>query len=162
MLYITPEALGSLLPWPVGITGLLILGVVTGLSAPSAIRIWHSLGDLARLATNIPQIQPFGTWQTMVEYGLATVLLGLLFLLTLPFLVRLFTLGSLSVPLSLLLMVTPALAVGVFSFRLHLILEPAFRDTFIAEPASTRRTSNTSPQRTADVEPGSADSRPDR
>ena len=170
VLYITPEALGSLLPWPVGITGLLILGVVTGLSAPSAIRIWHSLGDLARLATNIPQIQPFGTgrhqrwatWQTMVEYGLATVLLGLLFLLTLPFLVRLFTLGSLSVPLSLLLLVTPALAVGVFSFRLHLILEPAFRDTFIAEPASTRTTSNTSPQRTADVEPGSADSRPER
>ena len=147
VLYITPEALGSLLPWPVGITGLLILGVVTGLSAPSAIRIWHSLGDLARLATNIPHIQPFGTgrlerwatWQTMVEYGLATVLLGLLFLLTLPLMVRLFTLGSLSVPLSLVLLVAPALAVGVFSFRLHLILEPAFRETFTAEPVSSPR-----------------------
>lgn len=170
VVYITPEALASLLPWSAGITGLLIAGVVVGLSAPSAIRVWHSLGDLARLATNIPQIQPFGTgraerwrtWQTMVEYGLATVLLGLLFLFTLPFVVRLFALGSLSVPLSLILLVAPALAVGVFSFRLHLILEPAFRDTFIAEPASPRRTSNASSQGTADVEPASADAHPER
>jgi len=170
VLYITPEALGSLLPWPVGITGLLILGVVTGLSAPSAIRIWHSLGDLARLATNIPHIQPFGTgrlerwatWQTMVEYGLATVLLGLLFLLTLPLMVRLFTLGSLSVPLSLVLLVAPALAVGVFSFRLHLILEPAFRETFTAEPVSSQRISDATSQRAVDGASGSADSQPDR
>ena len=146
VLYITPETLGNLLPWSVGITGLLIVGIVIGLSAPSAIRIWHSLGDLAHLATNIPQLHPFGTgrlrrwrtWQTMVEYGLATVLLGLLFLLMLPFVVRLFTLGSLSVPLSLVLLVLPALAVGVFSFRLHLILEPAFRDTFTAESDGSR------------------------
>ena len=169
VLYITPEALGSLLPWPVGITGLLILGVVTGLSAPSAIRIWHSLGDLARLATNIPHIQPFGTgrlerwatWQTMVEYGLATVLLGLLFLLTLPLMVRLFTLGSLSVPLSLVLLVAPALAVGVFSFRLHLILEPAFRETFTAEPVSSQRISDATSQRAVDGASGSADSQPE-
>lgn len=169
VLYITPEALGDLLPWPVGITGLLIVGVVAGLSAPSAIRIWHSLGDLARLATNIPHIQPFGTgrlerwrtWQLMVEYGLATILLGLLFLLSLPFVVRLFTLGSLSVPLSLVLLVLPALAVGVFSFRLHLILEPAFRETFIAEPAS----SDSSSEEESHVEPqpaeGDSDNRTD-
>ena len=144
VLYITPEVMRNLLPWPVGITGILIVGVVTGLSAPSAIRIWHSLGDLARLATNIPHIQSFGagrlerwsTWRNMVEYGLAIILLGLLFLLILPFMVRLFTLGSLSVPLSLVLLMLPALAVGVFSFRLHLILEPAFRETFTAEPVS--------------------------
>ena len=145
VLYITPEVMRNLLPWPVGITGILIVGVVTGLSAPSAIRIWHSLGNLARLATNIPHIQSFGagrlerwsTWRNMVEYGLAIVLLGLLFLLILPFMVRLFTLGSLSVPLSLVLLILPALAVGVFSFRLHLILEPAFRETFTAEPVSS-------------------------
>ncbi len=168
--YITPEALASALPWSAGITGLLIAGVVVGFSAPSAIRVWHSLGDLARLATNIPQIQPFGTgraerwrtWQTMVEYGLATVLLGLLFLFTLPFVVRLFALGSLSVPLSLVLLVAPALAVGVFSFRLHLILEPAFRDTFLAEPASPRRVSRASSQPSPDPEPASTDSHPDR
>ena len=148
VLYITPEVMRNLLPWPVGITGILIVGVVTGLSAPSAIRIWHSLGNLARLATNIPHIQSFGagrlerwsTWRNMVEYGLAIILLGLLFLLILPFMVRLFTLGSLSVPLSLVLLMLPALAVGAFSFRLHLILEPAFRETFTADPVgSTNR-----------------------
>ncbi len=141
VLYITPETLGGLFPWPVGITGLLFVGIVIGLSVPSAIRIWHSLGALAYIATNNPQFHSFGegglerwrTWRTMVEYGLATVLLGLLFLLSLPFIVRLFTLGSLSVPLSLILLVLPALAVSVFSIRLHRILEPAFRDTFTAE-----------------------------
>ena len=170
VLFITPEALDSMLPWSTGITGLLIVGVVIGLSAPSAIRVWHSLGDLARLATNIPQIQPFGTgrserwqtWQTMVEFGLATVLLGLLSLFTLPFVVRLFTLGSLSMPLSLVLLVAPALAVGVFSFRLHLILEPAFRETFTAEPVSPQRTSDSSSQRSVDGASGSSDSHPER
>ena len=124
MLYITPEVMRNLLPWPVGITGILIVGVVTGLSAPSAIRIWHSLGNLARLATNIPHIQSFGagrlerwsTWRNMVEYGLAIVLLGLLFLLILPFMVRLFTLGSLSVPLSLVLLIPPGAGGGCFQF----------------------------------------------
>ena len=170
VLYVAPEALRNLLPWPVGITGLLILGVVVGLSAPSAIRIWHSLGTLARLATNTPQFQPFGTgrperwrtWQTMVEYGLATVLLGLLFLLSLPFVVRLFTLGSLSVPLSLILLVLPALAVGVFSFRLHLILEPAFRDTFLDESVTSGDPSDIGSQGAADVESQSTDSHPQR
>ena len=168
VLYITPEVLGDLLPWPVGITGLLIAGMVAGLSAPSAIRIWHSLGTLAVLATNIPQIQPFATgrherwrtWQTMVEYGLATVLLGLLFLVSLPFVVRLFSLGSLSVPLSLVLLVAPALAVGVFSFRLHMILEPAFRDTFIAEPASQTKHSDSGVRETVDVEAQSPPAHP--
>ena len=168
VLYVAPEALRNLLPWPVGITGLLILGVVVGLSAPSAIRIWHSLGTLARLATSVPQFQPFGTgrperwrtWQTMVEYGLATVLLGLLFLLSLPFVVKLFSLGSLSVPLSLILLVLPALAVGVFSFRLHLILEPAFRDTFLDESVSSGDPPDTGSQEAVDVESQSTDSHP--
>ena len=170
VLYVAPEALRNLLPWPVGITGLLILGVVVGLSAPSAIRIWHSLGALARLATSVPQFQPFGTgrperwrtWQTMVEYGLATVLLGLLFLLSLPFVVKLFSLGSLSVPLSLILLVLPALAVGVFSFRLHLILEPAFRDTFLDESVSSGDPPDTGSQEAVDVESQSTDSHPQR
>ena len=77
------------------------------------------------------------TVQSMIEYGLATVLLSLLFLLSLPFVVRLFTLGSLSTPLSLLLLIAPALMVGIFSFRIHRILEPAFSDTFIPEAEVT-------------------------
>ena len=144
-LYVAPETLGRLLPLTPGVTGLVMAGVVIGLSAPSAIRIWRSLGTLAHLATITPIAWSAGsgrlvrsrTLQSMIEYGLATVLLSLLFLLSLPFVVRLFTLGSLSTPLSLLLLIAPALMVGIFSFRLHRILEPAFSDTFIPEAEVT-------------------------
>ena len=144
-LYVAPETLGRLLPLTPGVTGLVMAGVMIGLSAPSAIRIWRSLGTLALLATNTPIAWPAGsgrlvrsrTVQSMIEYGLATVLLSLLFLLSLPFVVRLFTLGSLSTPLSLLLLIAPALMVGIFSFRIHRILEPAFSDTFIPEAEVT-------------------------
>ena len=144
-LYVAPETLDRLLPLTPGVTGLVMAGVVIGLSAPSAIRIWRSLGTLAHLATNTPIDWSAGsgrlvrsrTVQSMIEYGLATVLLSLLFLLSLPFVVRLFTLGSLSTPLSLLLLIAPALMVGIFSFRIHRILEPAFSDTFIPEAEVT-------------------------
>ena len=145
VLYVAPETLGRLLPLTPGVTGLVMAGVMIGLSAPSAIRIWRSLGTLALLATNTPIAWPAGsgrlvrsrTVQSMIEYGLATVLLSLLFLLSLPFVVRLFTLGSLSTPLSLLLLIAPALMVGIFSFRIHRILEPAFSDTFTPEAEIT-------------------------
>lgn len=144
-LYVAPETLDRLLPLTPGATGLVMAGVVMGLSAPSAIRIWRSLGTLAHLATITPIAWSAGsgrlvrsrTLQSMIEYGLATVLLSLLFLLSLPFVVRLFTLGSLSTPLSLLLLIAPALMVGIFSFRIHRILEPAFSDTFIPEAEVT-------------------------
>ena len=61
----------------------------------------------------------------MVQNGLATVLLALLVVLSLPLVVRLFALGSLSAPLSILLLVAPALAMGIISFRVHRVLEPA-------------------------------------
>ena len=144
-LYVAPETLDRLLPLTPGVTGLVMAGVVIGLSAPSAIRIWRSLGTLAQLATITPTAWSAGpgrlvrsrTLQSMIEYGLATVLLSLLFLLSLPFVVRLFTLGSLSTPLSLLLLIAPALMVGIFSFRIHRVLEPAFSDTFIPEAEVT-------------------------
>ena len=59
---------------------------------------------------------------------MATVLLALLFLLTLPLVIRLFTLDTLSIPLSLLLLLSPALIVGLFSFRIQWILEQAITD----------------------------------
>ncbi len=144
-LYIAPAMLDNLFRAPDGVAGLVIVGVVTGLSVPPAIRIWRSLGTLAQLATNTSQApvadseepERWRTLRTMVEYGLATVLISLLFLLTLPITVRLFTLGVLSVPLSLLLLILPALAVGIFSFRVHRVLEPAFTSTFIVGPAES-------------------------
>ena len=138
-LYVAPAMLESLFRAPAGVAGLVIVGIVTGLSVPPSIGIWRSLGTLARLATNTPDArgsdpaaqERWRTLRTMVEYGLATVLISLLFLLTLPITVRLFTLGVLSVPLSVLLLILPALAVGIFSFRVHRVLEPAFTSTFI-------------------------------
>ena len=140
-LYALPALFPHALPVSQSIFGLLMGGAVVGLSTPSAISIWHSLRTLARLATgeNDTGSRPgsgdpiWGTLRTMVQNGLATVLLALLVVLSLPLVVRLFALGSLSAPLSILLLVAPALAMGIISFRVHRVLEPAFHDTFTSE-----------------------------
>ena len=142
VLFLAPETLRQLLSLPPWVAGLVVAGVVIGLSAPSAVKIWGSLNSLAQLATSTPDSWPMGSgWimrrrmlRTMVEYGLASVLMVLLSLLSLPLIIRLFTLGSPSIPVSILLLVLPALAVGIFSFRIHRVLEPAVSDTFTAEP----------------------------
>ena len=144
VLYIAPEAVGNLLSVPSAVAGLITVGLVTGLSIPSVIIIWRSLGTLANLATNgSDDMRPaheageqWRTLRTIVEYGLATVLLALLFLLTLPLFIRLVTLNSLSIPLSLILLLSPALAVGIFSFRIQSILEQAITDVFVSKPDS--------------------------
>ena len=126
------------MPFPAGVAGLAVVGVVAGLSIPSAIGIWRSLATLARLASNSSKAigdQPDSderrnTLRTMVEYGLAMVLIVFLLLLLLPLISELFTLGGLTVPVSLLLLLLPGLAVGVFSFRIHRVLERAISDTF--------------------------------
>ena len=133
VLFLAPETLPQLIPLPAWVAGLVVAGVVIGLSAPSAVKIWGSLNSLAQLATSTPDSWPMGSgWimrrrmlRTMVEYGLASVLMVLLSLLSLPLIIRLFTLGSPSIPVSILLLVLPALAVGIFSFRIHRVLEPA-------------------------------------
>ena len=140
-LYIAPAILGSAFPVSEGTTGLIMVGVVVGLSTPSAINIWRLLRTLASLATGGSGAQDEATsgdpiWQTlrsMVQNGLATALIVLLFLLILPLVVQLFALGSLTAPLSVLLLLAPALAVGIISFRVQRVLEPAFSDTFIGE-----------------------------
>ena len=136
ILYFAPEAVGDLLSVPTGVAGWITVGVVTGLGMPSAIVIWRSLGALALLTARgsngeeTPQENPerWRTFRTMVEYGIATVLLALLFLLSLPIVIRLFTLDSLSIPLSLILLVSPAVIVGIFSFRIQWVLEQAITD----------------------------------
>ena len=138
VLHFIPEDLGDRLPVPAGVAGLVVVGIVAGLSIPSGIAIWRSLDSLARVATSSSKPvdqQPEGLQRrdvvrTMVEYGLAMVFIALLFLLILPLTSELLALSSLSVPVSLLLLLSPALAVGVFSFRLHRALERAVSQTF--------------------------------
>ena len=144
-LHAVPATAGNVLPFSQEIGGQIMVGVVVGLSIPSVIGIWRSMKTLAVLATagaSLPDVGPRGLrirlmLQSMVQNGLATVFLALLFILFLPLTVSLVALGNLSTPLSLLLLLVPALAVGIISFRIHGVLEPAFRETFMAETAHT-------------------------
>ena len=143
VVYAAPGALGNVLPVSQGVAALIVVGVVLGLSIPAVIDTWRTLRTMAHLATSVPNLPDLPTlsvrvlpsWdtvRTMVEYGLATGLMALLFLMMLPLLVRLFALGGLSVSVSLVLLIASALAVGAISFRVHRVLEPAFQDTFIS------------------------------
>ena len=169
LLYATPAIIGDALPVSQGIAGLILVGAVIGLSAPSAIGIWRSLRTLARLATRDPGAPDDGqssdpVWRTlrsMVQNGLATVLLTLLLLLSLPLIIRLFQLGSVSAPLSLLLLLAPALAMGIISFKVYRVLEPAFSDTFIAEPVAPERRPASSPEDTGPTDIESPAPQPD-
>ena len=146
-LHFIPETLGDRLPVPAGVAGLVVVGIVAGLSIPSAIAIWRSLHSLARGATSSSKLadqQPDGeqrrdTLRAMVEYGLAMLFIALLFLLILPLTSELLALSSLSVPVSLLLLLSPALAVGLFSFRLHRVLERAVSQTFTSGEEGGKR-----------------------
>ncbi|MCY3690777.1 MAG: cation:proton antiporter [Chloroflexota bacterium] len=139
IMFSSPGIVGRFLHVSTGVSALITVGVVVGLSTPAVIGIWRSLRTLAHLVTGYPnlptaQIRGMPNWaavQAIVEYGLATALLALLFLLLLPLFIRLFALGGLSVSVSLVLLVASALAVGIISFRVHRVLEPAFRDTFL-------------------------------
>ena len=160
LLYATPAIIGDVLPVSQGVSGLILAGAVIGLSTPPAIGIWRSLKTLARLATRDPGAPDDGqssdpVWRTMrsmVQNGLATVLLALLLLLSLPLIIRLFQLGSLFAPLSLVLLIAPALAMGIISFRVHRVLEPAFSDTFIAEDGAPELHAESSPEETGTVD----------
>ncbi len=160
LLYATPAIIGDVLPVSQGVSGLILAGAVIGLSTPPAIGIWRSLKTLARLATRDPGAPDEGqgidpVWRTMrsmVQNGLATVLLALLLLLSLPLIIRLFQLGSLFAPLSLLLLIAPALAMGIISFRVHRVLQPAFSDTFIAEDGAPELHAESSPEETDPVD----------
>ena len=144
-LYAVPATVGNVLPFSQEIGSQIMVGVVAGLSIPSVIGIWRSMKTLALLATSgpgLPDVGPQGLrirmmLRTMVQNGLATIFLALLLILFLPLIIRLIALGSLSTPLSLLLLLAPALAVGIISFRIHGVLEPAFNETFMAENAPT-------------------------
>ncbi len=142
VVYIAPDAVSELLSVPTGVAAMIIVGIVIGLSIPSAVVIWRSLGTISLLAAQGPDetesaeetYQRSRTFRTMVEYGLATVLMSVLFLLALPLVIRLITLDTLSIPLSLVLLISPALLVGLFSFRIQWILEDAITDILGSGP----------------------------
>ena len=140
-LYVIPSLFGNVLPVSHSVFGVIMGGAVVGLAAPSAISIWRALRTLARLATGESGSRDgadtndplWHTLRSMVQDGLATALLALLLILSLPLIVRLFALGSLSTPFSIILLLAPALAMGIISFHVHRVLEPAFHDTFLSQ-----------------------------
>ncbi len=148
VVYIAPDAVSELLSVPTGVAAMIIVGVVIGLSTPSAVVIWRSLGTISLLAAQSSSEtgeeaeahKRSRTFRTMVEYGLATVLMSVLFLLALPLVIRLITLDTLSIPLSLVLLISPALLVGLFSFRIQWILEDAITDILGSKPEDAEET----------------------
>ena len=69
---------------------------------------------------------------------MATALLLVGVLLMIPLIIQLFSLGSLSLPLSLFLLLASAGALVFAGFHVHRVLQPVFRNTFIAPPAPRR------------------------
>ncbi|MDE2939477.1 MAG: hypothetical protein OXR67_11270 [Chloroflexota bacterium] len=118
-----------------------MIGLVIGLSMPSALSIWRSLATLAHLSTTGPSVLGYGpdgfriqfTLQAMVRDGLSAAFLGLLLVLLLPIIIRLLAEGGLSIPLSLALLVGPTVAMIIVGFRMHRVLEPAFQETFTGD-----------------------------
>ena len=146
-LFATPALVGDVFHVSKSLVGLIMVGIVMGLSTPSVIAIWRSLERLSRLSTIYPYAEEDDgsgltlrlTLRAMVKNGLAAVFLILLFLLSLPLIIRMLALGSLTTPLSVLLLVAPMVAVGIFSFKVHRVLEPAFNETFLEDPDAEAR-----------------------
>ena len=138
LLFAAPAIVGTNLPVSQPIAGLIVIGLVIGLSTPSVLSIWRSLATLAHLSTAGPSVLGYGpdgfrvqfTLRAMVRDGLTAVFLAFLLLLILPLIIRLLAVGGLSIPLSLALLTGPTLAMVIISFRLHRVLEPAFQETF--------------------------------
>ena len=146
-LFATPALVGDALEVSKSLVGLIMVGIVMGLSTPSVIAIWRSLERLSHLSTIFPDAEEDNgsgltlrlTLRAMVKNGLAAVFLILLFLLSLPLINRMLSLGSLTTLLSVILLVAPMVAVGIFSFKVHRVLEPAFNETFLEDPDAEAR-----------------------
>ncbi len=123
--------------------GLILGGATVGINIPPAFAIWRGLRGLASLTVGASVRDTAGeparyTLRTLVRDGMATAFLLAGILLLLPLIVRLFALGSLSAPLSIFLLVASAGALVFAGFHVHRVLEPVFRNTFIAPAAAAR------------------------
>ncbi len=122
---------------------LILAGATLGINIPAAVAIWRELRALANLTVRAYVRETAGdparyTLRTLIQDGMATALLLLGVLMLVPLIIRLFELGSLSAPLSIFLLVASAGALVFAGYHVHRVLEPIFRNTFIAPPASAR------------------------
>ena len=82
LLIAAPTLIGRLIHVPQPVASLIVIGLVLGLSTPSALSIWRSLATLAHLSTTGPSVLGYGpdgfrvqfTLQAMVRDGLTEVL----------------------------------------------------------------------------------------
>lgn len=168
LLFAAPSLVGTIIPVSQPVAGLVVIGLVIGLSTPSALSIWHSLATLAHLSTGGPGILDYGpgglriqfTLRAMVRDGLAAVFLVFLLLLILPSIIRLLIVGGLSIPLSLALLIGPTVAMIIISFRLHRVLEPAFQETFGDEETVPAGPAEVTPANTEEPRTAAADGEP--
>ena len=122
---------------------LILAGATVGINIPAAVAIWHELRSLASLTVRANVRESAGeparyTLRALIQDGMATALLLLGVLMLVPLIIRLFELGSLSAPLSIFLLIASAGALVFAGFHVHRVLEPIFRNTFIAPPARPR------------------------
>ncbi len=124
--------------------GVILGGATVGINLPAAIAIWRELRVVASLTVRATVRDTAGqparyTLRTLLRDGMATAFLLVGVLLMIPLIIQLFSLGSLSVPLSLFLLLASAGALVFAGFHVHRVLRPVFRNTFIA-PLAPRRT----------------------
>ena len=127
--------------------GLILGGATVGINIPPAVAIWRELRVLAGLTVRarIHMNAERGasdptryTLRTLVRDGMATALLLVGILMLAPLIYRLFDLGSLSAPLSVFLLVASAVALVFAGYHVHRVLQPVFRNTFIAPATPVR------------------------
>ena len=120
---------------------IILAGATLGINIPPAVAIWRELRALASLTVRANVRDTAGdparyTLRTLIQDGMATALLLLGLLMLAPLIIRLFELGSLSAPVSIFLLVASAGALMFAGYHVHRVLEPVFRNTFIAPPAA--------------------------
>ena len=138
--YTLPEFLAGVLPVSQDLLGLIFGGATLGLAIPPAIAIWRELRILARLAAGANRWARTGepgrfTMRTLMQDGMATVLLVVGILVFTPLLIRLLALGSLAAPLPIVLLTVSAGLLVFVGVHIHRALESAFHEAFVAPVA---------------------------
>ena len=131
--------LSRLAPLSQSLWGLVISGAVLGLCVPSAVAIWHSMrtltDDLAEYvlpglgmqsSTNIRR-----NLRLVLRDSVIILILVVPVIWSIPFILRLFTLGVLSAPLPILLLVGVSGGLTLAAFQIHSLLESTFSLTFL-------------------------------
>ena len=119
--------------------GLIISGAVLGLCIPSAVAIWHSLRTLIDDLAEYVLPSRLMRSSTIMKRNLRLVLRDSVIILILvvpviwsiPFIFRLVTLGALSAPLPILLLVGVSAGLTLAAFQVHGLLESTFSLTFL-------------------------------